>query len=355
MAGLFDHIGEGRKNEVSYKIEGKDTGIFTPNKVTYMALAEVAGLAAEVVGAAGLSAGIAGLNLLVAVKKLALSEASYNELKRMAAKVDKLRDRAARTEEKLEDISNTLEDMMKQLRAIDAKVSENNLREALKYVLESAVVGDSILLDRIGNLERDVTNYIDSFDRFGYGLPIKLRLSSDVRDRLLTLYSFLVELRSLIAERHNIQAGGEPSRMLTVHPIRHYEPLEGSQFGAVILFNKMIAAARKYTGSVSSMYEDRMKELFHHVDPAAYNFWSEFVHAELEPLIGGDTDGRSLGLLLRSWRRYWLQKTDAGLIWRVRKELSGLRDYQSAFPHWQEVDVGPIGSDQLHIACKWER
>lgn len=374
MTVPFDQLGDGQVGRMVYQVIGKDGPVFNPDNIKYLAPDEAqrAGLVAPPgTDLAGLAAGMAGLNLMVSMGTLGLSAATLDEVKKISRKLDQV---AALQIETLDGI----ERIYQRLSVIDIKVSENNLRHALNHVASSCIRDNSIDLLEIRKLENDLTNFMLSVDGWGYGSHAFFSLSSDVRDKLTGLHSFLFKLRETVARRHNIKAGGHPCRMLAMHPIDDYCPTLNRNSGCLrlpVIMRRLDDDLREHAVALAQAVYDKFffaseeaKQTFYElVIGFGDNIWKRVVEIDFyaADMFNGlhtltekgpeNLDNEDLLGLLNNWENYWLIKTDMGLVWRTWVELSALGDYRSRFRQWRAVEPRPLGANQLLVDCTWKK
>lgn len=374
MTVPFDQIGAGQSGRLVYQVMGKDGPIFNPDNIRYLGPEEAqqAGLVASKGGdLVGLAAGLAGVNLMVSIGSLALSAAILKEVREISAKLDSLRALSIETARQLDSVSQ-------RLNIIDIKVSENNLRHALNHVASTCIRDNTIDLVEIKKLENDLEIFMNGVDDYGYGSNGHFRLSSDVKDKLTGLHSFLFRVRETVAKRHNLKAGGDPFRMLTMNPIQDYMPT--IQWGSGCLKSPVIMMAlqddlTEHANEVSQAVHDRFtfseetdkQAVFEHVMAFGDRIWTRYMEIDhhsgnmfnglYELLQKSDEalDNEGMLTILNDWENFWLLKTDMGLVWRTYFELLAIGDYAAVFRHWTVPQTKPLGSDCLLVDCTWKR
>jgi len=347
---------------------GQDGPIFNPKNITYLSpdQAQQAGLTSSPGSdLVGLSAGLAGINLMTSMGTLAFSAAILSEVKKISSRIDELRAFSVQTLDKLEGVS-------KRLNIIDIKVSENNLRHALNHVATSSVHENCIDLTEVKKLENDLQNFFGSVDRYWYGSDASFSLSTDVRDRLTGLQTFLYKVRQMVARRHNLKTGGDPMRLLTMHPVYDYA-IPGSGYKVAPLLMKKLSSEiwavayevgnrvhdqftwsseediEKYAQMVGVLC-DKVIDCYREVDLTGVSV-SDCVIDKVDE----NTDLDAIKKLVEEWEVHWLLRTDMGLVWRTWAELVFLGDYKANVDHWMNVETKPLGSENLLIDCTWKR
>lgn len=175
-----------------------------------------------------------------------------------------------------------------------------------------------------------------------------------------------------------MRAGGDPYRMLRMHPIDDYTPNHymssgcprspvimmaldedlqdhAAQVGQAV-YDMFTFAGEEDKAKVAEQvlgFSDRIWQRFWEIDnPSCQMFNGLFA---LLQDTKEDLDTHSKLELLNNWENYWLMETDMGLVWRTYLELLALGDYAGAFPHWGYAQTKPLGSDQLLVDCTWKK
>lgn len=369
MTVPFERLGDGQVGRLVYQVIGQDGPIFNPDNIRYLSTEhspQIASIASQSSDSISLAAGVSGLIFAASMGTMALSAAVLKEIRQVSGKIDQIRSIALKSMAKLEDIS-------RQLTVIDIKVSENNLREALKHVARVSISENVIDLNEIKKLEGDVLNFLESVEDYNYGSNASFRLSSDVRDKLVGLYSFLFRVREMIARQHNVRSAGDPTRMLSVHSLFDYAPEQNSGYrttplGLLRMHGEMLQLEDEIARTIDSRFSFSdnddiavFRELVEQTRQRNLGWFTEiddvstgFVVA-LESELNEQTDVEIFQALASEWEEYWLFKTDMGLMYRVYRELAALGDYKKGFVHWSRVYTEPLGSDQLLVDCEWPK
>ena len=144
-----------------------------------------------------LAAGLAGVNLAVSLGGLALNAATYRSVHQLHAKVDRIAIDISEMKAKLDEIGARIE-------RIDVRVAENNLREAMKHAFRKAWTGEEIDLRPLVPLGEDIEAIFATLAHSRI-LDFSVRLASDVRDNLQSLFSLLRNLRLWSLRKINFQ------------------------------------------------------------------------------------------------------------------------------------------------------
>ena len=312
----FDQLGPGQSGRLAYQVLGQNGPIFNPQNIRYLPpdSFEIPTNAMST-GASGLSAGLAGVGLISSILNLGIS--AY-----IASQVAKLHKKVDRIERKVDYIKYKAD-------RIDTQVAENNLRHALRHVLQKAVSHVGVNLIALADLRGDFEKFCDSLPS-SLLLNFGLKLSSDIRDQLRLTYDLIYGIRMLVAQTYNISVDGQPEHVITVNPDRDYFSSYG---GGELVFHGR--ATIKLSNDPSKKME----------------WWNldDYLpqrHQNLFP----DQDQEAIERGLYNHCRGWLYQTDAGLLWRTKVELDAIVDgYENTF--WPELkDAEPCGFNQIDVA-----
>jgi hypothetical protein len=323
MSVAFEQLGAGQVGRLVYQVIGKDGPVFNPRNICYLppresALGAGARLAPSGQVLSNIATGLAGINFMAAFAEMGFSAAILNEVREVSNKIDQAR----------EQILCKLEDITGKLKAIDVKVSENNLREALKFLAKNCVSENSIDLQEIKKIEEDVEAFCLAAGDFGYAQGETFRLSYDVRARLAPLHSLLYGVRQTVSIQHNIKVEGNPFQVLVMHPIDDYRP------------SNMITGELPISGAEAEGICDNLRQgiafAWKSCPPALDGGGTSEKRARLINASIGDAES-SIRLMLSKMEANrlpasaeeasWLWNSDMGLLWRLRKELKALGDY----------------------------
>jgi hypothetical protein len=313
----FEQLGPGQKGRLAFQVIGKDGPILNPQNIRYMSpdkmpIGENLGL--------GLDTAVAGVNLLVSAGTLALAAATLREVRRIH----------------------------KQLNEIDQKI--DSLRHAIHHVFARALSDHEIDLIELGRLHADVEAYVDALPApllFNFGL----RLSTDVADSLSSVCSLLLQLRMMLAERHNLRVQGDPFKCLAIDTMQE---CLGQDIGSIVRGAIAYSRSAKHYGEGQEVILRSIGERFTWSDEADIHYFRELLDAKMaSPLddafrsflynsaclynnlpdeLFEDPDDDKLGERLFSLCHAWLLETDGGLVLRTRTELEGIsKGYQVAF------------------------
>ncbi|ORJ57488.1 hypothetical protein [Geothermobacter hydrogeniphilus] len=327
MGVPFEQLGPGQVGRWVYQVIGKNGPIFNPQNIRYMAPEAPIQLAEAPMS--DLALGMSGLTLIASVVNLAVSAKILSEVKSIARKLDQV----ISTLDELKDKANQIQ---RGVERIELHVVENHLRHALDYQLSRAISENAIDLQCISELASDVNRYIDAIpDPLLFNF--KVRLSSDVRDRLLNLVSTLRAVRLLVAARFNEQT--TPYNCLSLDLLDNYIGLGNSKVlvDAVVVQNEVFAQLSKGQSQVIRAVKNR----FTFSDTSDTKHFNSLLQRKIEAIqdvfVGHFPEAVCLSLNLPDnffdcadpYRAVedvvlaWFT-TDGGLIWQLAKELDGL-------------------------------
>ena len=199
----FEQLGSGQIGRLAYQVIGKEGPIFNPSNIAFLPPEDAPGVSHTL---SDFAVGLAGLNLAATIGALAMSAVTHRQLSKLHDSVTVLARIASATKKQVDEIAKRVE-------RIDMRVAENNLREAMRHILQKAAHTENIDLSKLLPLRSDIKNFIEALPSpiyFNFGV----RFASDVRDNLQAICSLLANLRWLVATRHNMAAAARPSRVV---------------------------------------------------------------------------------------------------------------------------------------------
>ncbi len=398
MEAPFFPTGGTQKARAVLQVLGENGPIFNPRRIRYMSLegGGAPSVPALPLSLPGLSVAMSGLNLLASVGNLVMSAVILGEIKAIHRKLDLLLAGQARIEAKLEVLDAILREVLKKVDRIDTNVAENGLARALDHLLKKAIAGREVDLVELSRLHDDLVKFTGSVDGWGLGAAPGLRLSSDVRDRLESVFAMISGVRTFVVASHNVACDGNPARVVACDPVRDYLPSAPMSARAAIEFrNRFEYLARRmagldgedyqeYCGSlvgeVSQAFEcavgesnrailSRVRE--RHPDEEGLRWQGRQAAAEAAATLlanrGHGADDRAMVLtsgdeassriaafchpaddeMPEEFLPAWLWRTDAGLIWRLLAETRGLKEGYQVFPTLSNQTLTPLPSTVL--------
>lgn len=229
----------------------------------------------------------------------------------------------------------------------------NKLDQAINNIVDEAVQVDCVHFHNLLEL-------VDAIYHFEQkcGHPIlydfKTQLSSDTRDKLLTLYSLLFHLRSLVAADYNSHTNDASIEAVKVDPITDYLPKAEYIANDAALYFKFLKLSHQLQ---SDKNYPKMEKQF--VDPMIAHFknysHNGFCLVEgLPPKFIDKLPDQQIEDFLYLVQMDWILGSDTGLLYRIREEIFGLVDgYDQIF--WPECQ-GDITqpTSKLHLQCEIE-
>ena len=132
----FFKIGPGQSARFAYQVMGRNGPILNPAGIGYFPAGEPGDVLAPI-DLPGLAAGLGAVNLLVSVGTLALSAATYAEVKRIAAQVSAVRSDIA-------ELRTIADEIKERVEVIDVRVAEQALRSAMEHIFRTGFGEDGI-------------------------------------------------------------------------------------------------------------------------------------------------------------------------------------------------------------------
>jgi hypothetical protein len=350
----FEQLGSGQIGRLAYQVIGKEGPIFNPNNIAFLPPEDAPGVTQSLSDAA---VGLAGLNLAATIGTLALSAITYRQLSKLRDSVSVLARIASATKKQVDEIAKRVE-------RIDMRVAENNLRAAMRHVLQQAAHQDNIDLSKLLPLRSDIRSFIETLNSpiyFNFGV----RFASDVRDNLQAICSLLANLRWLIATRHNIVAAARPNRVVTYSyalDLRRALRVD-ENIRSALAFARLDDAYADVHAAVRQSVSSR----FTFADSSDLQHFSELLQTRLSGAIvslaadilpEGNAIYRSLPEALfegtieevaakvNEAAATWMSSSDSALLLRVDLELEALElGYEKIFwPHLLDAPASSIGS-----------
>jgi hypothetical protein len=275
--------------------------------------------------------------------------------------VNHISQKLERIDAKLDTMDGKLDQLLAKAEAIDAKVSENNLRHGLDHVLRASLTPDQISVEGIVAARRDMETFVLSIPGFGLGGSLGLRLSSDVVHKMESIWRFLFNLRCMILSKHNQSVGGDPRRTVAFDFVEDYLSHAGTPEQVASIAGAYEAAgagldALKETVSFSD--EDDLKAMegvfnekvwapiLTSMGDMGVNIWLLLSDAELP-------DEKEMARIVTEFRRSWLWHTDAGLVFRTCCEIGWAEEgYNASLCEGRLSDSPLRETRKLDVLCE---
>ena len=210
----FSRLGDGQSARLVYQVMGGGGPIPNPSGIRFMdpgfADSSATG-GGPVPGMFSLTGAVELLDLGVGVANLGLTAATLAAVRRVERKVDQLWLETQYQTTQLQEVTRCLS-------RVDVNVAEQNLREALRYVLPRSATAKGFDFDVMDPLVEDIDKFTDSLGGWGYGLAPNLRLSTDVRAMLTGIWHVVHGAQLSLISVHNQQANGDPDQCKQ-HPL----------------------------------------------------------------------------------------------------------------------------------------
>lgn len=343
MTVPFDQLGPGQVGRLAYQVIGKDGPIFNPSNISYLPPRDLPSPVFTSPTAA--LAGMAGLNLAASVGTLGISGVVLSEVRKVHRELASL-------DRQIDELAVNLAEVEARVERIDTRVSESHLREALRHCLSSSIAADSIDLTRLVPLIRDIENLENTLEE-GLFLNFGVRLSSDVSDQLQSLVSLLSGIRRNVTCLHNRAVGFSPERIVQ---FKRYDDYLAPQTSLDIA-EVAVAVGRidtTYYAFRDVLGQTVVDKFFFAGEEEKEEFQLLSVEQFYKPYFSAMCSLRTTGMGLElsgvldrmevdysdenavavgtDVLRLWMEETDASLLFRLGKELTGIRDgYAEAF------------------------
>ena len=324
----------------------------SPNRLRFLsgdeADAQGFGLADTIRHPTALGAIAAGVELLLDHKDFLLDGAEPTtlliaaglSLAQVTGKLNDIQSGIDRIEERLGDIKVQLDRIEEKVDRIDVTLQEQELRRSIQHLLAKHHTGAELGL---GEFCKGLVEAVDMFEvvfegermRLGEGLGI--RFSVETRDVLEDVYRLLRGVRYAAFAQSNRESEGDPACVLVADSIYDYWERDvaapaafAARHRSFLHFKKTRDQHRSMNGS-PLLKRGRRDAWFHErvMVPARANYEAldpDAVRLEeaLRGFVSGDPEA-----FLGAYRVYWLWRTSAGLLWRVRQEAEWLvADYE---------------------------
>lgn len=349
MTVPFDRIGPGQIGRYVYQVIGKDGPIYNPSNIRYLGPSESPGT--PIFSPLSALTGLAGLNLAASVGNLAVSAILLHEVRQVERQLAVVGD-------KLDGMAVTLSDVQQRVTRIDTRVSESHLREALRHCVSRSIDGEGINLKAFVPLLDDISNVEETLEA-GLVFNFGIRLSSDLRDHLQSLLSLLSGVRRSIVCLHNQAIAFSPERLIHYSEYGDYF-LPGTLFDTVqfailagrtdIVFNRFAEVLGEAVHGHFTFANDNDREHFRQlVVEECYNpqmaAWHEIPTASMGLKLSCVLDGLELNYeddeapsVATNVCSLWISEADASLLFRLKAELTGIRDGYAKTFYLEQID-----------------
>ncbi|MDI7268514.1 MAG: hypothetical protein QME96_11010 [Myxococcota bacterium] len=380
MTVPFEHLGPGQVGRLAYQVIGKAGPIPNPANIRYLPVGSVAAGAGVNAGLAGTAVALGALNLAAGVGTLVLAAATYVQVRKLNAKVDALLAWTRTADVKLDEI-------IERARRIDVRVAENNLRHAVQHILQTGTSPEDVDLVQLARIADEIDAFMETDGGMKPGGNLGIRLTADVHDMLHGIWSLFFHLRRLVLQDHNRRVGGDPTRIIPVDPVRDYVepswadwdlarklglpsfrpwiddavaaidnkfavdkrlsrlPILEALVVVVAINHKPVVSKREYTEAPLREHHERLGTKL--LDPVVLN--ATKASEEVSRLLEEKEASEEAAAKLASYLPWWIHRTDAGLLWRVRAEAKAIREGYAKLPGLRIPRLLPASPDPLEL------
>lgn len=231
----------------------------------------------------------------------------------------------------------------------------SNLTEKIEKkwndVLKNVFASDKVNLAELEQLI-PLIDYLEDHMKKPLLYNFSLSFSPEFQQRLLLLFSFLSNVRSLVALDHNSFIEDPSHEAIKMDSITDY--LAKPEYvvnDALLFFHFKKLFAPFVTGRSSDVKIDKLlhKPLEAHFQKFSHNACQ--LVENLPPAFLNQLNPMELEQALYLIQMDWLLGSEAGIIFKIREELFGLQEgYEKIF--WPEYDFrGHKHSARLHVCC----
>jgi hypothetical protein len=343
MSIPFEEIGPGQKGRHVYQVMGDGGPVPNPKKIRYLPPGDAPSPSPDSipVGPAGLGGALAISGLFLQAAELGVEIHNAVKLREIESHLQEVLPRLRRIEQSLEVIDQKLNVVIEKIDAVQKMQAEEGLRTDLKFFLEEKHVQEGeVDLER---LAKDILETVGRFEDLSdmnvrLGDARGLRLTVETRDYLEEAFRLLHTVRRSAYESANQNVQGDPVQVRKMNLQEDYWPSEIAPHEMVVLTIQGMhwGTKRKVQNRISNQFE----RIFEEADPVAFR---------LRPLFYNQVDGHLEEQLYEEFKKWWVWKSDAGLLHRVRKEAKGIAEgYQNVFDidtdkeALSELESGPM-------------
>lgn len=358
----FEVLGDGQVGRMVYQVIGKNGPIYNPANMAFLppeAAQASQALSGAVSGPGALSLGLAGANLLATAGVIAIAATTLREVRQARKQLGQLALGVDR-------VSDKVDQVLKSVKRVEARVAENNLRHALKHILESASSDDGICFQTLATAKQELEAFMEvcAGDKPALGSCLGVRLSADVRDTIQLIYDLALGVRQTVATWHNEQVGATSSRVLAVRPFAEWRTTIGrcadSAAAAFVGCATYDQFAESLGDDVFGRFTFAGEDDREYYKTGVLDAKAEFLDL-VESVVGNECAGafEYLGMRIEQeegeplinfafeYYECWAVHSDAGLISRAYLELDRLSEGYEA---WAESEgVTPVHSEASEI------
>lgn len=202
-------------------------------------------------------------------------------------------------------------------------------------------------------LVNDLIDFLEDHIKKPLLFNFSLHFSPEFQQKLLFLYSFLWNIRSLVAFDHNSYVEDSSHEALKMDSITDYLPKAEYIVNDALIYHHFKKLFVPFTTGRSS--DVKIEKLI--FEPMAYTF-NQYSHNacqlidQLPEKFVSSLNPKDLEEALYLVQMDWLLGSEAGLLFKIREEIFGLQEgYEKIF--WHEYDFRDHQhSVNLHICCE---
>lgn len=329
MSVPYEEIGPGQKGRLAYQVMGDGGPIPNPKGIRYLPPDGAPNPTPDLipVGPSGVGGALAATGLLLQAAELGVEVHNAIKLRQIESHLQKVLPRLDRIESSLNRIEGKLDTVLRKIDSVQKMQAEKDLRESLQHILEKHVEDPKIDLE---GLAEEVLKEIDRFEKLGevnirLGDARGLNLSTKTRDYLSQVFQPMHAIRRSAYESVNHKTQADPVQALKVDLQEDYWPSDTASYEMTVLTIQGLHWGRKR--KVQNYISNHFDRIFEEADPVAYR---------LQPFFYNEMDEDLEPEVYEAFKKWWVWESDAGLLYRVRKEAEGITEgYQNAF----EVDT----------------
>ena len=221
---------------------------------------------------------------------------------------------------------------------------EQSLEQSLNEIIKQSCTGDGIHFDVLLNLI-DSLNYFESKRSHPVLFDTQLQLSETGMNTLHTLNSLLYNLRAISAIYYNSKRKEPLYESLHLDSVKDYFHAPDLLTNETMLYYQFLKLCKK--GQINEHIEASMIKAFRNHLPHSHYL----VHS-LPDNFFSNQNSELLEQSLYTFQIDWLLGSPAGLLYRIREELIGIKEgYENTF--WPELhsEESDEPTNTLHVNC----
>ncbi|WP_251963844.1 hypothetical protein [Salinibacter ruber] len=343
MTVPFEDLGPGQKGRLTYQVMGDGGPIPNPKKIRYLPPNEVSASSVGSIGPSLLSGALATTQVLMQAVEVGASIHNAIKLRQIESHLSSALTGIEQIKSQFESISGRLNLIIRKVDAVQKMQAERDMRDNLEFLLEKKYVAQESV--DLGGLAGAVLEVISRYEEMG-GVDIQLggerslQLSVETRDLLSRVYCLFHSIRRSAYGTINRKNDGNPLQTVNADLQDDYWPSHVAPYNMMLLAIKGMHWGQKR--AVRDYIGDHVTRIFNDADSVAMRLRPFFYEMD-ETLMYED---------YKAFKRWWVWKTDSGLLHRVRKEAKGIAEgYAPTF----DVDTQALPDheegDLFHLAA----